>query len=335
MKKKSVKKMSEKSIIAKLLDSTEPAIRLKTYIRLLDYNYEAKEVKKLITDIKVTSPIIANIFKYLIKDESSKTFHVYTKWQGAHWLLSTLADVGYPPGDESLLPSIDREMKWLLFPTRWANKPVIDGRRRNCASQDGNGLYATLLLGFYDERCDTLAERLIQSQWPDGGWNCDKNPAAVNSSYHESLIPLRALNAYKMEQSSSQLQEAIDKASELFLKRKLFKRLSDGGIINNRWLLLHYPPYWRYDVLMALKVLAEVGKIHDKRCVEALELLESKRLADGGFPREGKYCQTSNPDARQYSPGDWMGVNKKKMNEWITIDALYVLKSAKRTDIDF
>jgi hypothetical protein len=306
--------LSEKSIISRLLASEEPAVRLKTYLRLLEHDYETAEVKKLITNIKETSPTIANFFKYLLKDSMGKTFHVYTKWQGAHWLLSILADIGYPAGDATLQHCIDREMKWLLFPTRWENKPVIDGRRRNCASQDGNGLYAALLLGFYDERCDALAERLIQSQWPDGGWNCDKKPAAINSSYHESLIPLRALAVYSKEHSTTKVQETINKATELFLKRKLFRRLSNGEVINSRWLLLHYPMYWRYDVLIALKVLAEADKIHDKRCTEALDLLESKRLGDGGFPREDKYCQTSNPDARQYSPGDWKGVSKKKMN---------------------
>ena len=39
---------------------------------------------------------------------------VYKKWQGIHWILTDLADIGYPPGDESLIPSRDFEMLWLF-----------------------------------------------------------------------------------------------------------------------------------------------------------------------------------------------------------------------------
>ena len=40
-----------------------------------------------------------------------------------------------------------------------------------------------------------------------------------------------------------------------------------------------YPAYFFYDILHALKVMAETGFIHDPRCQEALDLLESKQSA--------------------------------------------------------
>jgi len=324
--------MSEKSIIDILLNSQEPAIRLKTYLLLLDHEYDSSEVKKILVSLKTDSPIISNLFAYLPKDNTSKTFHVYKKWQGAHWILSLLADIGYPPGDNDLIPSIDREMKWLLGKKL---KLVINGKTRFCASQEGNGLYSALALGFFDERCKHIANRLIDHQWEDGGWNCDRKPEAHNSSYHESLIPLRALYYYSKEEKNPQLLKAIDKATELFLKRRLYKRLSNREIINKKWLLLHYPPYWHYDILFALKVLSEMNIIHDKRCVDALDLLESKRIENGGFPREEKYCQSLNPEGRMFTPGDWKITSKTKMNEWITIDTLYILKKAKRIEIEY
>lgn len=324
--------MSEKSIINLLLNSNEPAIRLKTYLRLLDLDYDTSEVKKILSNLKTESLLISNLFKYLPKDDTSKTFHVYKKWQGAHWILSILADIGYPPGDIDLIPIIDREMKWLLGRKL---KLVINGRTRFCASQDGNGLYSTISLGFFDERCKFIAERLIDHQWEDGGWNCDRNPEARNSSYHESLIPLRALNIYLKEIKNLRVQNAVIQATELFLKRNLFRRIRDNKVINQKWLMLHYPPYWHYDILMALKVLGEVDRLQDKRCNEALDILESKRLEDGGFPKEGKYCQSSNKNDRMFSPFNWNGVSKKNMNEWVTIDSLYILKNAKRIDIEY
>jgi hypothetical protein len=36
---------------------------------------------------------------------------VYAKWQGAHWVLSALVDLGYPAGDVALAPMRDRVVK--------------------------------------------------------------------------------------------------------------------------------------------------------------------------------------------------------------------------------
>ncbi len=50
------------------------------------------------------------------------------------------------------------------------------------------------------------------------------------------------------------------------------------------FLKLRYPCYWHYDILVGLKVMAEAGFLKDPRCREALDILVSKRLPDGGFP---------------------------------------------------
>lgn len=48
---------------------------------------------------------------------------------------------------------------------------------------EGNTVWSQLILGIVDEeRVPLLVDRLIACQWPDGGWNCDKRPAAPLSS---------------------------------------------------------------------------------------------------------------------------------------------------------
>jgi hypothetical protein len=91
---------------------------------------------------------------------------------------------------------------------------------------------------------------------------------------------------------------------------------------------LHYPCYWRYDILFGLKVMAETGFVSDRRCGDALDLLQSKRLPGGGFPTECKYYRVSEKAASGRSLVDWGGVGRKRMNEFVTVDALYVLKQA-------
>jgi hypothetical protein len=69
---------------------------------------------------------------------------------------------------------------------------MIAGRARIHASLEGNALDAVLALGLADQRVDAPAARLVESQWADGGWNCDRAPSASHSSL-ETLLPLRGL----------------------------------------------------------------------------------------------------------------------------------------------
>jgi hypothetical protein len=260
-------------------------------------------------------------------------WHPYQKWRGAHWLLACLADLEYPPGDDSLKPLMDQVYRWLLGAQHTRSIQTIGGRVRRCASQEGNALYASLVLGLADSRSQELAERLMSWQWPDGGWNCDKRYEAINSSFHESLIPLRALSCYGRLSGDRRAMIASERTAEIFLKRMLFKRQLDGSVISADFITLHYPCYWHYDFLFGLKVLAEAGYIEDRRCRPALDLLESKRLPGGGFPAEKVYYKLSAKASSLRSLVDWGGARRNLMNEFVTIDALYVLKAAGRYSI--
>ncbi len=320
------------TIIDPLLNSDEPSIRFKVRVNVLGEDPNSTKNRGLRSEIRNS----AHVKKLLSKRQSDGTIphHPYGKWFGAHWILATLADIGYPPGDESLLPMRDQVYDWLFRIGSRAGIRRINGRVRRCASQESNCVYSTLTLGIADERTDELVRRLVGWQWPDGGWNCDKKPEAVNSSYHESIIPLRALALYAELKGNGKAERAAKRASELFLKRRLFKRQKDGRPIGPSYVQLSYPPYWHYGVLIGLKVMTEAGFIHDQRCADALDLLESKRLPDGGFPAERRYYKpiTRNRLSSQ-DLVDWGGASTRKHNEWVTADALYVLKAAGRLEI--
>jgi hypothetical protein len=170
----------------------------------------------------------------------------------------------------------------------------------------------------------------VQWQWPDGGWNCDKNPEARNSSFMESLIPLRGLALHARLTGNQHSRASAQHAADIFLKRKLFRRQSDGAVINEDFVKLHYPCYWHYDILFGLKVMVEAGFIHDERCREALDLLEEKRLPDGGCPAEKAYYRVTKKPVSGRSPVSWGGTSKRRLNEFVTSDALAVLKASGR-----
>jgi len=317
------------TIIDRLLKSNEPSIRYKVRVNVLGEEPNSARIAELRGKIRNAARV-----KQLLSERQPDgriPHHPYKKWFGAHWILATLADIGYPPGDESLLPMRDQVYEWLFVIGHRKGIRTINGRVRRCASQEGNCVYSMLTLGIADERTDDLVRRLIRWQWPDGGWNCDKRPQAINSSYHESVIPLRSLALFAKLRGSDEARAAAERAAELFLKRRLFRRQSDGSVIKPSFVELLYPPYWHYGVLFGLRVIAEAGFVHDERCRDALDLLESKRLPDGGFPAEKRYYK---PITRNRVSGqdlvDWGGASNRRANEWATADALYILRAAGR-----
>ena len=336
--------MNATSQIDALLASTEPSIRYKVRVGVLGESESSRSIRSLRREIRA-SPRVATLLAGRARDgRLLRGRHVYQKWQGAHWVMATLADLGYPPGDRELVPIRDQLLDAWLDPVFFdefdcpskakaysrAGVPVMRGRHRRCASQQGNALYAIATLGLADERTEGLVERLLHWQWPDGGWNCDKDPSADSSSFMETLTPLRGLAAFARHASDgTKVRAAIERAASVFLERQLFRRRSTGAIIRGEFVQLHYPLYWHYDILGGLKVMAEAGFIGDERCNAALDRLAAKQLSDGGFPAEARHYKTSKAIALGNDAIDWGGTSKRRANPWITADALSVLAAAR------
>jgi hypothetical protein len=271
--------------------------------------------------------------------------NVYAKWHGAHWVLADLADLDYPAQADELSGLRDRVADQWLSPgyyleyearsmsDRRDGVPLIQGRYRRCGSQQGNALRAIVRLGLADERAGQLAERLLHWQWPDGGWNCDRNPSADTSSFMETLTPMRGLAAYATWAQDEKAAAAARAAAEVFLSRGLFRRRLDGSPMDPTFLKLHRPLYWHYDILGGLVAMAELNLLGDQRCEAALDLLESKRLGDGGWPSEAKFYSTSEKAPSNNSAVDWGGTSSKRMNPWVTVQALTVLVKAGRIEV--
>ncbi|MFZ3069875.1 MAG: hypothetical protein WA110_01965 [Anaerolineaceae bacterium] len=310
-----------------LRNHPEPAARYFALHRL--YNEDEDSAARISTRIELPSSELVN---GLINVPEG--LHPYNKWQGAHWALVQLAEIGYPYIDPRLTDLRDRVYAWLFSAHHQKSIRAVEKRTRRCASQEGNALFSSVRLNIVDERTPRLVEELLGWQWPDGGWNCDKRPEAVHSSFWETWTPLRALITWREYSGSTpRLDEAIDRACEVFLTKNLYLRQSTGEVMQPEFLRLHHPSYWKYDILVGLELMESAGKLSDPRCKQALDLLESKMLPDGGFPMEERYFQASNPAGYHYSPADWGGISKRKANPWITVRALAVLKAADRVTL--
>jgi ADP-ribose pyrophosphatase YjhB (NUDIX family) len=334
--------------LSRLLASREPSIRLNTRLRVLGEDPESRAVRTLREQVRL-APRTRALLRTPLRPGRRTPWGIYHKWRGAHWALAHLAELGYPAGDESLQPMVDRVLDVWLRPSYFREfeatsqeeasrradaVPRLNGRFRRCASQQGNALYACSTLGLAPEACDRLAERLLRWQWPDGGWNCDRDPGADTSSFGETLTPMVGLYVYGTSRRRPAAVAAARRASEVFLKRRLYRRVSDGRVIRPDFTALHYPLYWHYDLLGGLKAFARMGALNDARCDDALDLLESKELPHGGWPAERRFYDL--PGERPQRGTDrvrWGALGPRSANEWVTLDALWVLTVAGRTDL--
>jgi hypothetical protein len=123
------------SQLVEQLDS-EPALAWKVAVNVLgksDGSPEAQRARTVVRDAPLIRALIATC------DRQSSP---YKKWDGAHWVLSILADLGCPAGDESLRPLMDETFDCWLSKAHEKYIRQVAGRTRRCASQEGNAVWS-------------------------------------------------------------------------------------------------------------------------------------------------------------------------------------------------
>lgn len=319
-------------LIAELLDADDPTIRYKTRVNVLGEKPRTKKLRALRAEI-ADSPRVTALLSERNREGKIER-HPYSKWSGAHWVLYALAELEYPTGDASLLPLREQAFAYLDSENYTQTIRRIKGITRIHASIDANAIWYLHKLGLADERVGKLVARLLETQWRDGGWNCDARAKGNTSSFFESLLPLRALVLHSQVTGDQDARRAAERCAEIFLKRHLFRRVRTGNVMDPRFLLLHYPCYWHYDILLGLKVLWEGGWLDDPRCNDALDFLASKQLRAGGWALDAKYYRHTRahvPSGRSLI--EWGAARKNARNDFVTVDALTILRASGRMRI--
>jgi hypothetical protein len=174
-----------------------------------------------------------------------------------------------------------------------------------------------------------LATSLVEWQWPDGGWNCDKKATGRRSSFNESLPPMWGLHEYWAVTGDASAKDGADRTAELFLEHDLFRRLETGEPIHKGWLVAHYPPYWHYEVPQALLILSRMDKLDDPRAADALDLVESLQRSDGTWHKGPAWWRKPGSPGSNVEVVDWGGRGPSEMT---TLNALRILRAAGRLE---
>lgn len=253
--------------------------------------------------------------------------HPYAKWTGAFWRLISLVDLGIPPGHVGVLAAATSVLEWLESPGHRRTIGAVNGRVRQHAAQEGFALGVCSRLGRgRQRRVGALARSLLDAQWDDGGWNCDPDPDATHSSFHETFAPLWGVAEYARAAGDRNALEAAERGAEFLLRHGLFRSHRTGKVGDQAWLRLRYPAYWHYDVLQGLLALARVGRLGDPRADEALDVVRAKRGMDGWWRADGYWWKPPGASGSNVEAVDW---GRGGPNEMLTLRALTVLNARR------
>jgi hypothetical protein len=108
-----------------------------------------------------------------------------------------------------------------------------------------------------------------------------------------------------------------ERGQEYLLERRMLRRLSTGEVIDPAFTRFSFPTGYHYDVLRALEYLRSARLTPDARVAEAIDLVESKRDADGRWPLENLHEGELDFE---------MGEGEGKPSRWNTLRAMRVLR---------
>ena len=210
-------------------------------------------------------------------------------WISTKDTLQLLRDLGVDPASDRVRQAIGRVRDRCTWGQEFGNSPFFDGEIEPCI----NG--RVLAIGaYFGEASDRLADRLVQEQLSDGGWNCDA-PPSQRSSFHTTICVLEGLLEYETAKGPApNVTGARLRGQEFLLARRLFRSRSTGQVIDvdrklrrpAAWTECSFPTRWHYDILWGLDYLRRAGVTPDERIAEAVGLVASKRDEHGRWPLE-------------------------------------------------
>jgi hypothetical protein len=231
-------------------------------------------------------------------------------WTATANTLVLLQDFGVDPDDEN----VRRAVAQVRERCRWehADQPFFSGEVEPCI----NGMVVALGAYFHQD-VDGVVARLLTEQLEDGGWNCEAEKGSIRSSFHTTIRVLEGLLAHERATSgSAESIAARRRGEEYLLERKLFRRKSNGEVVNPDWLKFSFPTRWHYDVLRALDYLRAAGNPRDPRMNEAIDLLRAK-------DQNGRWLlENTHPGAVHFT----MDAGDGQPSRWNTLRALRVLR---------
>jgi hypothetical protein len=196
----------------------------------------------------------------------------------------------------------------------WHGNPLFAGEVEPCI----NGRVVAIG-SYFGEDVHGVVDRLLGEQMADGGWNCEQENGSTRGSFHTTINVLEGLLAHEQATAApTGVTAARERGQEYLLERRMFRRLSTGEVIDPEFTQFLFPSGYHYDVLRGLDHLRSAGVVPDERITEAVDLVESRRDADGRWPLENvKRDETFfDMNEREGKPSRWNTLRAMRVLRW-------------------
>jgi len=241
---------------------------------------------------------------------------LFPEWTSTAWSLMLLRNFGLDPVSAQARHAV----RLVREHCRWEHdgEPFFAGEVEPCI----NGKVVAIG-AYFGEEVKGIVDRLLGEQMHDQGWNCEQENGSTRGSFHSTIDVLDGLLEYERATGASpEVSAARLRGQEYLLERRMLRRLSTGEVIDPSWTQFSYPTYWHYDVLRGLDYLRTAGAVPDKRVAEAIDLVESKRDADGRWRLENPH-----PGRLHFAMDEGEG----RPSRWNTLRAMRVLNWYQQT----
>ena len=208
----------------------------------------------------------------------------------------------------------------------WHGTPVFTGEVEPCI----NGRVVAVG-SYFGLDVSGIVERLLGEQMADGGWNCEQENGSTRGSFHSTINVLEGLLDYERSTGgTAEVTAARERGHKYLLERRMLRRLSTGELIDPAFTLFSFPTGWHYDALRGLDYLRAADVTPDARVAEAIDLVRSKRDAEGRVPLENPHGSEM-VNARVRDLEFDMDEREGRPSRWNTLRALRVLRWAGRS----
>jgi len=211
------------------------------------------------------------------------------KYNSTHYTLHTLWSLQASPSHEAFQLGVDVLLKHL-----WPPKGEV--RKHHYQDLCVSAMVGMLAVyaGKRDDKINEIIDYILAHKMPDGAFNCSwqRIPKPTMGSLHTTLLVLEMIQTLKEEHYSYRMDEllaCIPDCVELILDRHMYKRRTNGEVIDRNMIRNLFPLGWRYTIIRAFDCFAKLKIVYDPRMEEGLQFLASKADALGRMKTEAPF----------------------------------------------
>lgn len=246
----------------------------------------------------------------------------WPKWDSPWWHMRLLQEMGLAKEipEVALLKMVEvlKSHYLSVFPIHAHEVPAGTDPFRKIACHCAVGSVYQVLFHAgidVDQELSWMRPWMLKYQLPDGGLNCDESVYTKQnpkSSIVTTINCLEALFFCRKGELTKDEFEFLNRGAQYLLRQKLFRKISNGEVVDSNWLEIKFPRFYDYDYFRGFYFLFHWSKFSGMNLPADL-VSEVRELVLKQLGPDGIVLQRYNlVDSRSYNPqpdGSWVWGN--------------------------